>query len=135
MKVKFENPSSSGIAHLGRPGVEIPGNGTVEVEFKCSDEKVKALIASLKARFPALKTTIVTAEAAAVEAGGFTPVDGAAATEKMSKDVFLAAATVTAQAAGWNQVVVEGVGTFKVRNDKTGEKSAAELAFAEYIEA
>lgn len=135
MKVKFENPSSGGITHLGRPGVEIPGMGTVEIEFTCSDDKVKALVASLTARFPALKATILTDEAAAVEDGGFTPAEGAAAAEKMSKDVFLAAAVVTALAAGWNQVVVEGVGSFKVRNDKTGEKTAAELAFAEYIEA
>ena len=37
MKVKFTNPSSGGIAHMGRPRVEIPGNGEVVVDFTCSD--------------------------------------------------------------------------------------------------
>lgn len=124
MKVKFTNPSSGGIAHMGRPRVEIPGNGEVVVDFTCSDEKTEGVLVFLKARYPALKIEkVVVAEGEPAAEGESVP---------MTLDAFTAAAKTEEQEKGWNAVTVEGVGVFKVRNDKTGDKSVIELAYEKY---
>lgn len=124
MKVKFVNPSSGGIAHMGRPRVEIPGNGEVVIDFTCSKEKLKGTLAFLKSRYPALKIEMVSDE---------TPLGAEGETDPMTLEAFSAAAVVEEQEKGWNAVTVEDAGVFKVRTDKTGGKSVLELAYEKYV--
>ena len=126
MKIKFDNAHGGAIAYMGKPRIEIPARGSVTIDFgEHGGEKVEKIVAYMKQRFPALSITKIEDAAA--------PKVESVASEKMTLEAFTSAAVVTEKDAGWNEVAVEGAGTYKVRTDSTGEKTVIELAYAKYV--
>ena len=142
MKVTFKNNSSSGIAYMGRPIVEIPGHQTVDKEFP-EGERTEKLLAFLGERYPTLE--IVTGE---MEGGSDAPAIGAGSEGKgqgeqdggdikptvpMPPEEFAAKSVVKEGGAGWHTVTVEGIeAPIKVRVPRDSDKTPVDLAYAEY---
>lgn len=130
MKVTFKNNSSSGIAYMGHPLVEIPGHATVTLNLP-DGERTRRVLGYLRRRYKTLDIEIDNEEGDEAPSVVACPVEPE--NNPMPLDEFAAMAQVKEGGSGWCSVTVEGIEKpFKVRVPKDGSKTATELAYAEY---